>query len=433
MSTGFERVMQGVRRGVATHVDDQRTRAADGLTGIADLVGQIGEEFRGPLSQFSKTASSQLRVTADRIREHEAAELARSLARFAQDRPLHVHRRSLRVGTRARPAAAGERRPMSVPTAADRSIGDLLRDLLQQASTLIRQELELARTEVGERASALVSDGVWIGAGVLLLHTALVHRRGGRRPGLGPGGHVVPRGRRAGRRRAGGRRGLHHPIARVRDPPAPAAAVPDRGFDQGDRTVAERPGELAESERIRQDIDLTRERMSGTIDEIQERLHPARLLHDATASVRDAGVDSVKRVFEQRDTRPGEPPDQAKAASAAAAGYARTHPLPTALLLAGLALVVAKALGGRRTTPSVDDVDDVPNGDRSAANDIRLRPEYQDWGEPSNGSRPTACVGHELDGQEFPGRWRGRRRGRYRGWSQVGQPAGSAHPTTVRR
>jgi hypothetical protein len=88
MSTGFERVMQGVRRGVATHVDDQRARAADGLTGIADLVGQIGEEFRGPLSQFSKTASSQLRVTADRIREHEAAELARSLARFAQDRPL---------------------------------------------------------------------------------------------------------------------------------------------------------------------------------------------------------------------------------------------------------------------------------------------------------------------------------------------------------
>jgi hypothetical protein len=63
---------------------------------------------------------------------------------------------------------------MSVSTSADRSIGDLLHDLFQQASTLIRQELKLARTEVGERASAFVSDGVWIGAGVLLLHTALV-------------------------------------------------------------------------------------------------------------------------------------------------------------------------------------------------------------------------------------------------------------------
>ena len=88
MGIGFERVVQGVRRGVATHVDDQKGRAADGLTGIADLVAQIGDEFRGPLSNLSKTASSHLRTTADRIREHEAAELARSLARFAQDRPL---------------------------------------------------------------------------------------------------------------------------------------------------------------------------------------------------------------------------------------------------------------------------------------------------------------------------------------------------------
>jgi hypothetical protein len=153
--------------------------------------------------------------------------------------------------------------------------------------------------------------------------------------------------------------------------------------------VAERPGELAESERIKQDIDLTRERMSGTIDEIQERLHPARLLHDATATVRDAGVDSVKRVFERAGRTAERTADQAKVASAAAAGYARTHPLPAALLLAGLALVVARALGGRRTTPTFDDVDDMPNGNRSAANDIRMRPEYQDWGEPINGSRTS--------------------------------------------
>ena len=152
--------------------------------------------------------------------------------------------------------------------------------------------------------------------------------------------------------------------------------------------MAERSGELADSERIRHEIERTREQMTGTIDEIQERLHPARLLQDATATVRDAGVDSVKRVFERAGQTAGRTAGQAKAASAAAAGYARTHPMPTALLLAGLALVLAKALGGRRTT-SVDDEDDVPNDGRAAANDIRLRPEYQDWGEPSNGSRPT--------------------------------------------
>ena len=63
---------------------------------------------------------------------------------------------------------------MTARPPAERSLGDLIGDLLQQALTLIRQELQLARTEVGERASAMVSDGVWIGAGVLLIHTALV-------------------------------------------------------------------------------------------------------------------------------------------------------------------------------------------------------------------------------------------------------------------
>ena len=87
-NTGFDRVMRGVRRGVVSHVDDQRTRAADGLTGIADMMEQIGDEFRGPLSNLSKTASSRLRGTAERVRERDAAELVRSLAQFAQDRPL---------------------------------------------------------------------------------------------------------------------------------------------------------------------------------------------------------------------------------------------------------------------------------------------------------------------------------------------------------
>jgi ElaB/YqjD/DUF883 family membrane-anchored ribosome-binding protein len=52
------------------------------------MMSQLGEEFRGPLSNLSKTASARLQVTADRVREHDAAQLARSLARFAQDRPL---------------------------------------------------------------------------------------------------------------------------------------------------------------------------------------------------------------------------------------------------------------------------------------------------------------------------------------------------------
>ena len=67
-NTGFDRVMRGVRRGVVSHVDDQRTRAADGLTGIADMMEQIGDEFRGPLSNLSKTASSRLGDCGTRAR-----------------------------------------------------------------------------------------------------------------------------------------------------------------------------------------------------------------------------------------------------------------------------------------------------------------------------------------------------------------------------
>ena len=57
-------------------------------TGIAEMMSQLGDEFRGPLSNLSKTAGSRLQLTADQMREHDAAQLARSLARFAKDRPL---------------------------------------------------------------------------------------------------------------------------------------------------------------------------------------------------------------------------------------------------------------------------------------------------------------------------------------------------------
>lgn len=85
---GFDRVVRGVRRGVVSQMDGQRTWAADGLAGIADMVAQLGDEFQGPWSGLSRNASSRIRSTADRIREHDAAALARTLAQFAHERPL---------------------------------------------------------------------------------------------------------------------------------------------------------------------------------------------------------------------------------------------------------------------------------------------------------------------------------------------------------
>lgn len=55
----------------------------------------------------------------------------------------------------------------------ERSVGELVSDLSQQLSTLLRQELLLARTEIGDRTRSLVRDLVMIGAGAALASTAL--------------------------------------------------------------------------------------------------------------------------------------------------------------------------------------------------------------------------------------------------------------------
>lgn len=49
----------------------------------------------------------------------------------------------------------------------DRSTGDLVKDLSQQASTLVRQEIELAKTEMAEKGKkAGIGVGLFAGAGV---------------------------------------------------------------------------------------------------------------------------------------------------------------------------------------------------------------------------------------------------------------------------
>ena len=62
---------------------------------------------------------------------------------------------------------------MTAPAYSERSLIDLFRDLSQQAYLLIRQEVALAKTEVSEQASALLTDAIWIAAGILLIHMAL--------------------------------------------------------------------------------------------------------------------------------------------------------------------------------------------------------------------------------------------------------------------
>jgi hypothetical protein len=56
----------------------------------------------------------------------------------------------------------------------ERSLGQLFGDLSRQLSTLVRQEIDLARTEVTTKAGAATRDAALIGAGGALAYAGLL-------------------------------------------------------------------------------------------------------------------------------------------------------------------------------------------------------------------------------------------------------------------
>lgn len=56
----------------------------------------------------------------------------------------------------------------------DRSLGQLFGDLSRQLGTLVRQEIELARTETTSRVTAVGRDAAMVGAGAALGYAALL-------------------------------------------------------------------------------------------------------------------------------------------------------------------------------------------------------------------------------------------------------------------
>jgi ElaB/YqjD/DUF883 family membrane-anchored ribosome-binding protein len=81
--------------------------------------------------------------------------------------------------------------------------------------------------------------------------------------------------------------------------------------DDGDDVVMTEGGAIGagattdSTEQIREEIEETRAQMSGTIDEIQERLSPRRLVNDAKETVRDATVGKVRDVMDSASTSAG--------------------------------------------------------------------------------------------------------------------------------
>jgi predicted lipid-binding transport protein (Tim44 family) len=56
----------------------------------------------------------------------------------------------------------------------DRSLGQLFGDLTRQMTTLVRQEIELARTEMTSKATSAGRDAAMVGLGGALLYAALL-------------------------------------------------------------------------------------------------------------------------------------------------------------------------------------------------------------------------------------------------------------------
>lgn len=56
----------------------------------------------------------------------------------------------------------------------ERSLGELFGDLSRQLSTLVHQEIELARTEIAGKATSVGRDAAMAGAGGLLLYAAVL-------------------------------------------------------------------------------------------------------------------------------------------------------------------------------------------------------------------------------------------------------------------
>jgi uncharacterized membrane protein YqjE len=66
-----------------------------------------------------------------------------------------------------------EEMPMDAPRT-ERSIGELFADLSQKTSLLIRQEVQLARTELSQKATQAGRAGVMLGMGGLVANAALL-------------------------------------------------------------------------------------------------------------------------------------------------------------------------------------------------------------------------------------------------------------------
>lgn len=174
--------------------------------------------------------------------------------------------------------------------------------------------------------------------------------------------------------------------------PAPVTAgVPLGSRPAGEPTVTSAtaaPAASDDPEVIREQIERTREDMSATLNELQERLSPQHLAQQAKDSVREATVGRVQQLVGVAGQRAGDVAARAQGVAGTAVEQAREHPLPVALAGAGAGLVwwLMRRSSGRQWNQ--DDSYDWDDADMSyerdyASLDVRRDDQWRGQGETS--------------------------------------------------
>jgi len=117
---------------------------------------------------------------------------------------------------------------------------------------------------------------------------------------------------------------------------------------QLDQPLSDPPDETA---RIREQIEHTRADLSGTIEELQDRLRPEHLVSQAGDAMRDAVEQKVRTMVNTASNTASRVADQARSSAESLSHQMQSHPLPTALAIGGLAWWMTR----RRSSYDYDD------------------------------------------------------------------------------
>ena len=118
---------------------------------------------------------------------------------------------------------------------------------------------------------------------------------------------------------------------------------------QFDQPVSDTPDETT---RIREEIEQTRANLSGTIEELQDRLRPENLVSQAGDAMRGAVEQKVKTMVNTASNTASRVAEQARSSAESLSSQVQSHPLPSALVLGGLAWWMMR---GRRSSYRYDD------------------------------------------------------------------------------